>query len=230
MLPTSICTAVCRARSTRWPGHENLTKRSSLGPPFVSSGRMATRQRRSVISPTGWGLPVQSYNAFVTSDLSFADRSTAIWTRRFARNRPIRGNLAPRQAIIAFFEEIVERSISDKERKGCLLVNSALEVAPHDFEFQRIVAKAQKQLEAFFYRCVAAGQADGTIAKFQSAERSGQTPAIGGARHSSACADPARPSAVGRPAQAGLCAAWRIEKSRRAGAAPVRLSADRQVR
>jgi TetR/AcrR family transcriptional repressor of nem operon len=69
----------------------------------------------------------------------------------------LEANLPPRQAIVAFFEEIIERSVNDKHRKGCLLVNSALEVAPHDAEFQRAVTKALKQLEGFFYRCAAAG-------------------------------------------------------------------------
>src|SRR5262245_24509956 len=35
----------------------------------------------------------------------------------------------PREAIGAFFEEILSRSLSDRERKGCMLVNSALELA-----------------------------------------------------------------------------------------------------
>ena len=37
------------------------------------------------------------------------------------------GNMPPRQAITAFFEEIIERSLDDPQRKGCMLVNSALE-------------------------------------------------------------------------------------------------------
>jgi TetR/AcrR family transcriptional repressor of nem operon len=80
------------------------------------------------------------------------------------------GRLAPKQAIAAFFSEIIERSLSDPDRKGCMLVNSALEVAPHDAEFQRVVANVLVQVEAFFYRCVSAGQHDGTIASAQPAE------------------------------------------------------------
>jgi TetR/AcrR family transcriptional regulator, transcriptional repressor for nem operon len=80
------------------------------------------------------------------------------------------GHLAPRQAIGAFFGEIVERSLSDPDRKGCMLVNSALEVAPHDAEFQQVVANVLVQVEAFFCRCVTAGQHDGTIAAAQPAE------------------------------------------------------------
>jgi TetR/AcrR family transcriptional repressor of nem operon len=80
------------------------------------------------------------------------------------------GNLSPRQAIEAFFNEIVARSLEDTKRKGCMLVNSALEVAPHDAEFQRVVANVLVQVEAFFRRCVEAGQRDGTISKGQSAD------------------------------------------------------------
>lgn len=70
---------------------------------------------------------------------------------------------SPRLAIDAFFSEIVERSLSDSKRKGCMLVNSALEVAPHDAEFQRVVADVLVQVEGFFLRCVQRGQEDGSI-------------------------------------------------------------------
>jgi len=90
---------------------------------------------------------------------SFGDR-----VGRFERS------FAPREAIGSFFDEIIERSLSDKQRKGCMLVNSALEMAPHDPEFQRVVADVLVQVEGFFRRCVAAGQSEGTISGFQSAE------------------------------------------------------------
>ena len=47
---------------------------------------------------------------------------------------------SPKVAIVTFFEELISRSLSDKERRGCLIVNSALEVAPHDQELREIVA------------------------------------------------------------------------------------------
>lgn len=75
--------------------------------------------------------------------------------------------LPPYQAITAFFAEIIDRSLNDAQRKGCLLVNSALEVAPHDGEFQRVVTEVLNEVEAFFRHCVEAGQADGTISDYQ---------------------------------------------------------------
>ena len=125
-----------------------------------------------MISRRKWDLPAQvMYNAFGDKrslyrraldhyvEQSFGDR-----VGRFERN------LAPREAIGAFFDEIIERSLSDKQRKGCMLVNSALEMAPHDPEFQRVVADVLVQVEGFFRRCVAVGQSEGTISGSQSAE------------------------------------------------------------
>jgi TetR/AcrR family transcriptional regulator, transcriptional repressor for nem operon len=79
-------------------------------------------------------------------------------------------NLSPREALEAFFGEIVERSCNDKLRRGCMLVNSALEVAPDDPGFQRMVSKVLVQVEAFFFRCASVGQRDGTIGSSQPAK------------------------------------------------------------
>jgi TetR/AcrR family transcriptional repressor of nem operon len=78
---------------------------------------------------------------------------------RVARLTP----LPPFSAIRAFFDEIVERSVTDKQRRGCMLVNSALEVAPYDPELQKLVADEMIFIEGFFYRCISEGQRDGTI-------------------------------------------------------------------
>jgi TetR/AcrR family transcriptional repressor of nem operon len=54
--------------------------------------------------------------------------------------------------------------------ESCVLVNSALEIAPRDPDFQRVVADVMVQVEGFFRRCVAAGQSEGTISGSQSAK------------------------------------------------------------
>jgi TetR/AcrR family transcriptional repressor of nem operon len=73
--------------------------------------------------------------------------------------------LPPLRAIEAFFEEIVKRSLNDRERKGCMLVNAALDVASHDPAFRKIVAGVLVGMEAFFQGCIEAGQVDGTITR-----------------------------------------------------------------
>ena len=78
-----------------------------------------------------------------------------------ARIARVEKTLPPRQAIETFLAEIVERSL--ESRLGCLLANAALEVAPHDAGIAAVVAERMGELEAFFRRCVIAGQRDGSI-------------------------------------------------------------------
>jgi TetR/AcrR family transcriptional regulator, transcriptional repressor for nem operon len=78
-----------------------------------------------------------------------------------ARIARLEKTLPPRQAIESFLTEIVERSL--ESRLGCLLANVALEVAPHDQDIAAVVAERMDELEAFFRRCVVAGQDDGSI-------------------------------------------------------------------
>ncbi len=79
------------------------------------------------------------------------------------RVRRFEHRLPPRDAIVAFFAEIVRLTVADARRRGCLIVNAAVELAPHDAAFQAIVESILEDVEAFFLRCVEAGQADGSI-------------------------------------------------------------------
>jgi TetR/AcrR family transcriptional regulator, transcriptional repressor for nem operon len=79
-----------------------------------------------------------------------------------ARIKRLEGSLAPKQAVNAFFDEVIERSLNDRARRGCLLINSALEVAPHDRKLGAEIAARLGELECFFRRLIVAAQADGT--------------------------------------------------------------------
>jgi len=92
-------------------------------------------------------------------DQSFQDR-----VRRFEERLP------PREAIGAFFNEIVMRSLTDQGRKGCMLINAALEMPVHDPATRAAITEVLNQIEAFFRRRVAAGQADGTIVSTETPE------------------------------------------------------------
>ena len=87
----------------------------------------------------------------------YAERSTCERILRLERTLP------PKQAIRSFLGEIVERSLDDQERRGCLLVNSALEIAAHDPQLGAEVAARLAEIEAFFRRAVTAAQADGSV-------------------------------------------------------------------
>ena len=86
------------------------------------------------------------------------------------RIRRLEPNLPPREAIGVFLQEIIKRSLTDKQRRGCMLVNSAIESAPHDSKFLEIVATFLDEVESFFFRCVSNGQRNGSITKAHSAE------------------------------------------------------------
>jgi TetR/AcrR family transcriptional regulator, transcriptional repressor for nem operon len=75
----------------------------------------------------------------------------------------LENSLPPKQAIGCFIEEIIERSVNDRERRGCFLINSALEVAPHDRKLGAVIADRLTEIEAFFYRSIKAAQAKGAV-------------------------------------------------------------------
>jgi TetR/AcrR family transcriptional regulator, transcriptional repressor for nem operon len=127
---------------------------------FWAAGYAATSVR-DLGDAMGLG-PASVYNAFGDKRTLFTqclDRYLDANMR--ARIARVEKTLPPRQAIEAFLTEIVERSL--ESRLGCLLVNSALEVAPHDPYIAHIVAARLGELEAFFRRCVIAGQHDDSI-------------------------------------------------------------------
>jgi len=80
----------------------------------------------------------------------YANRSTR---ERIAR---LEAGHRPREAIRAFLAEVIDRSLKDRDCKGCLLVNSALDVAPHDAELGRVVTGYLEEIRAFFRRNVEA--------------------------------------------------------------------------
>jgi TetR/AcrR family transcriptional repressor of nem operon len=102
------------------------------------------------------------YNAF-GDKRNLYRRALDHYLDRTVRERIVRleSSLPPRDAIAAFLDEVIERSLSDRQRRGCMLVNSALEVAPHDDAFRRAVAEELAHIEAFFRRCVKAAQQAG---------------------------------------------------------------------
>ncbi|WP_394071037.1 TetR/AcrR family transcriptional regulator [Roseixanthobacter glucoisosaccharinicivorans] len=135
---------------------------------FWSRGYEATSVRDLIESTGLTGASI--YNAF-GDKRAFFRKALAHYVQESVADRIRRcEGMAPRAAIGAFFADILRRSLRDQDHKGCMLVNAALEVAPHDMELKEDVADVLNQLQAFFLRCVAAGQADGTISASLTAE------------------------------------------------------------
>lgn len=131
---------------------------------FWKNGYEATsvRDLADVMGMTGASL----YNAFGDKRALYRRALQHYVEQSFAdRVARFEAHLKPREAIGAFISEIIERSLADADRKGCMLINSALELAPHDPEFQAAVADVLLQIEAFFLRCVKAGQKEGAISR-----------------------------------------------------------------
>jgi TetR/AcrR family transcriptional repressor of nem operon len=110
--------------------------------------------------------PPSLYNSFGDKQQLFK-RALERYLDRTTRDRlhRLEETLAPRPALEQFFAEIIDHSVKDRQRKGCFLVNSALEIAPHDARCRALIAAQFAGIEAFFRRCIAAGQDDGSISK-----------------------------------------------------------------
>jgi TetR/AcrR family transcriptional regulator, transcriptional repressor for nem operon len=129
---------------------------------FWSRGYEATsvRDLSQAMGITGPSL----YNAFGDKRTLYRKALDRYVQRGFCdRARRLESLLPPRKAIDAFFHEIIELSLADPHRKGCMIVNSALEPTPDDRELQAALADVLRDMERFFLRCVAAGQVAGTI-------------------------------------------------------------------
>ena len=72
---------------------------------------------------------------------------------------------APLVALTRLFDSLIAESIADTEKKGCLLVNTALELPNHTDDVQEIIGAVIDDFEAFFKRQIKLGQKRGVIPK-----------------------------------------------------------------
>lgn len=85
---------------------------------------------------------------------------------RLARTNP------PREAILAAFAAAARSA--DDTPGGCLLVNTAMELAPHDPEIRELVDTAFASVREFFERMIRQAQAQGTIGTSHDAHATAQ--------------------------------------------------------
>src|SRR5476651_450753 len=111
------------------------------------------------------------YNAFGDKRALFV-KCLERYANRSSRERMARieEKHAPKAAIRTFLAEIIERSLKDPDCKGCLLVNSALDVAPHDAAIGDAVAGYLDEIRDFFRRNIEAARRAGTVPKAIDAE------------------------------------------------------------
>ncbi|WP_282610748.1 TetR/AcrR family transcriptional regulator [Pelagibius sp. Alg239-R121] len=104
------------------------------------------------------------YAAF-TDKRSLFIRALKSYDEKYRRDflTSVARNYSPKEAIFAAFEDVVESSDGGRNRKGCLLVNTALELSPHDPEVEKIVRGSLREVENFFCEMIVAAQGEGTI-------------------------------------------------------------------
>ena len=68
-------------------------------------------------------------------------------------------------AIRRIFHAAYDALMTDPPRKGCLMVNSLNELAPHDTEVEAIVQENRQAMEDAYTRAIKRGQQQGKIAK-----------------------------------------------------------------
>ena len=66
--------------------------------------------------------------------------------------------------------KLLEYTTADEEQKGCFLVNSEVEVAPHDKAVSEMICNSDQQIEDAFYKAIKKGQDSGEIANKQDAK------------------------------------------------------------
>lgn len=66
-------------------------------------------------------------------------------------------------AIARLFDWFIAQSEADSDRKGCLMVNTALELPNHPADVQAVVSAALEDFEAFFERTIRLGRERGQI-------------------------------------------------------------------
>ena len=69
----------------------------------------------------------------------------------------------PREAILAVFDGAAKAAFDSSTPGGCLLVNTALELSPHDPEIQSFVQTSLADVETFFRTRIEAAQKEGTV-------------------------------------------------------------------
>jgi TetR/AcrR family transcriptional repressor of nem operon len=115
--------------------------------------------------------PPSLYNAYGDKHALFV-QALEHYLNRSMRERieRLENTLPPKAAICEFIGEIIDHSATDRERRGCFLVNSALEVAPHDKKLGGLIADRIAELEAFFTRSIRKAQAEKTVSRKRAAK------------------------------------------------------------
>jgi TetR/AcrR family transcriptional repressor of nem operon len=142
---------------------------AAAGDIFWARGYEAT-STRALAEHTGL-TQASLYNAF-GDKRGFFLRALKYYLDHTLRERigRLEASLTPGRAIAVFFRELIDRSLADPRHRGCMLMNSAMEVTPDDPDMRRIIADELVVIERFLHRCVLAAQKSGEVPKDETAD------------------------------------------------------------
>ena len=75
----------------------------------------------------------------------------------------------PLKAIGSLFDALIEQSVTRDCKKGCLMVNTALDLPNHDAATEKLVKHSMSEMEVFFRQQIELGHKQESIAKSVSA-------------------------------------------------------------
>jgi TetR/AcrR family transcriptional repressor of nem operon len=141
----------------------------AAGAAFWSKGYEAT-STRDLVRSTGLTQP-SLYNAFGDKRGLYL-RSLEYYLQHTLRERieRLEKTASPAQSITLFFHEVIERAITDPDMRGCMLINSALELSSDDEVFRETVSTEIADIRTFFHRALVAAKESGEIASVVPAE------------------------------------------------------------
>lgn len=79
------------------------------------------------------------------------------WAKGLMNSKP------PKEAILTAFDDVIACVFEDGRTEGCLLVNTALELSPHNEEIAAVVRSSFEEMERFFLEQLIRGQESGEI-------------------------------------------------------------------
>ncbi len=106
------------------------------------------------------------YNAFAgKQELFFKSLLKYDTEQRLETLRQLEAIEDPLVAFSTLFDALVQQALDDTEKKGCLLVNTALNLSHHDESVKAFVTKGMEEFALFFKRLIEKGQKNGQIPK-----------------------------------------------------------------
>lgn len=137
------------ARMQEFNREETLTKAMQI---FWQKGYKATSMK-DLINEMGIQ-PGSIYNAFGDKHTLFIE-AVKLYGDVITTNaiKTLRKDGSPMDNLKQFFKEFVERPI-DKKCIGCLVVNSVVELAPHDKEAEKVIKSILTKIENAFFDCL----------------------------------------------------------------------------